>query len=49
MKMVRLQGETLNQLFSVLADWETNLKGCFEESTAFSSLYELPPEYSPDV
>jgi hypothetical protein len=47
--MARLQGETLNQLFSVLEEWERNLKECFEESTTSVLLSELPPEYSPDI
>jgi len=32
--MVDLKGETSNQLFSVLEEWERSLKGCFEESSA---------------
>jgi len=48
-KMVRLQGEILNQLFSVLGEWNRNVKGYFEESSASILLTELPPEPSPDM
>ncbi len=47
--MVRLKGETLNQLFSVLEEWDRNLKGCFKESSASILLAELPPELSLEV
>jgi len=45
--MVRLQRETLNQLFSVLEEWNKNLKGCFD--TASVSLSESPPGLSSDM
>ncbi len=48
-KMVRLERETLNQLFSVLEEWERNLKGCFEEYPVSVSLPELLSEPSPDM
>ena len=48
-KMVRLKGETLNQLFCVLGEWERNLKGCFEESSVSVLLTELLPEPSPEM
>ena len=38
------KGETSNQLFSVLEEWEKNLKGCFKESTASFLLLESPLE-----
>jgi len=38
--MVEHKGKTSNQLFSVLEEWEKNLKGCFEES--FASNYFRP-------
>ena len=47
--MVRLEGEALNQLFSVLEEWNRNLKGCFKEFSAPVSLSESPPEHSPDM
>ncbi len=43
-EMVRLKGETLNQLFNVLEEWNKNLKGCFNEYPASISLSELSPE-----
>ncbi len=48
-EMVRLKGETLNQLFNVLEEWDRNLKGCFNESPASVLLTELQPESSPDM
>ncbi len=42
--MVRVKGETLNQLFGVLEEWDSNFKGCFNESSASILLAELPPE-----
>ncbi len=47
--MVEHKGETSNQLFSVLEEWERNLKGCFKESFASVSLLESPPEAAPDM
>ncbi len=47
--MVGHKGETSNQLFNVFEEWERNLKGCFEESTASFLLTELPPKPSPDM
>lgn len=46
--MVRLKGETLNQLFTVLEEWNKNIKGDFKESSASVLLTELLPEPSPD-
>jgi len=43
--MVDHKGETSNQLFSVLEEWEKNLKGCFKESSASAS----PPEPASDI
>ena len=48
-KMVRLKGETLNQLFSVLEEWNRNLKGCFKESPSSVSLSDSLPESSPNM
>ncbi len=48
-EMVRLNGETLNQLFSVLEELDRHLKGCFKEPTASVSPSETPPESSPDL
>ena len=48
-EIVRLQGETLNQLFSVLEEWDKNLKGSFNESPVSVLLIELLPEPSPDM
>jgi len=48
-QLERLKGETLNQLFSVLEEWNRNLKGCFEESTAPVSLSKSSHEHSPDI
>ncbi len=42
--MVRVKGETFNQFFNVLEEWNRNLKGCFNESSASILLAELPPE-----
>ncbi len=42
--MVHLKGETLNQLFSVLEEWDKNLKGCFKESTTLVLPSESPSE-----
>ncbi len=47
--MVDHKGETSNQLFSVLEEWEENLKGCFKESSASVLLTELLPESFPDI
>ncbi len=47
--MVDHKGKTSNQLFSVLEEWEKNLKGCFEEPLASVSLLESPFEISPDI
>ena len=47
--MVEHKGELSNQLFSVLEEWERNLKGCFKESAVSVLLTELPPEPSPDM
>ena len=47
--MVEQKGETSNQLFSVLEEWERNLKGCFKESAASVSLTESLPESAPDM
>ncbi len=47
--MVDHKGETSNQLFSVLEEWEENLKRCFKESSAPVFLSESPPEPSPDM
>ena len=41
--MVEHKGETSNQLFSVLEEWERNLKGCFKE---FSASVLLPKSTS---
>ena len=46
-EMVRLEGETLNQLFSVLEEWNVSFKGCFEKSSASASLTEFPLGPSP--
>jgi len=48
-KMVLLKGEALNQLFSVLEEWDRNLKGCFKESAGSVSLFESPSEPSSDM
>jgi hypothetical protein len=47
--MVRLEEEALNQLFSVLGEWNRNLKGCFKEFSAPVTLSESPSEHSPDM
>ena len=47
--MAHLKGETLNQLFSVLEEWNKNLKGCFKESSASVLLTELLPKSSPEM
>jgi len=47
--MVDHKGETSNQLFSVLEEWEKNLKGCFKESPASVLLTELLSESSQDM
>ena len=47
--MAHLKGESLNQLFSVLDEWNKNLKGRFNESPASVLLTELLPEPSPDM
>ena len=44
-KLVRLKGVDLNQLFDVLADWNRNLKGCFAELEDS----EDDPDPSPDI
>ncbi len=47
--MVEHKGETSNQLFSVLEEWERNLKECFKETSASVSLPKSPPEPKPDI
>ena len=48
-KMAHLDAETLNQLFSVLEEWNKSFKGSFKESSASVLLTELPPEPSLDI
>jgi hypothetical protein len=48
-KLVRLEGEALNQLFSVLGEWNRNLMGCFKEFSTPASLSESPHGHSPDM
>lgn len=43
-KMVRLKGDGLNQLFSVVADWGRNLKGFALDEDRL-----LPEDLSPDI
>ncbi len=43
------KGETSNQLFSVLEEWEKNLKECFKENSTSALLPESPPEPTPDM
>ena len=43
------KGETSNQLFFVLEEWEKNLKECFKENPASVLLPESPPEPAPDM
>ena len=43
------KGKTSNQLFSVLEEWEKNLKGCFKESSVSVSPHESLPEPAPDM
>ena len=43
------KGETSNQLFSVLEEWEKNLMGCFKETSGSVSLPEPLPEPTPDM
>jgi len=43
------EGKTSNQLFSVLEEWERNLKECFKENSASALLPESPPEPAPDM
>ena len=43
------KGETSNQLFSVLEEWERNLKRCLKESSVSVSLPESLPEPTPDM
>ena len=47
--MMGHKGETSNQLFNVLEEWEKNLKGCFNKSPASFFLTELLSEPSPDI
>ena len=47
--MVEQKGELSNQLLSVLEEWERNLKGCFEESSASVSLLESPLKAASDL
>ena len=47
--MVEQKGETSNQLFSVLEEWERNLKGCFKESSASILLTMSLHGPSPDM
>ena len=47
--MADQKGETSNQLFSVLEEWERNLKKCFKETSASVSLPEKLPEPAQDM
>jgi hypothetical protein len=47
--MARIKGDTLNQLFSVLEDWDRNLKGCFKECPSSILQTKLLPDPSPDM
>ena len=47
-KLVRLKGVDLNQLFDVLADWNRNLKGCFSELEDSEGDPEPLPDTEPD-
>jgi len=43
------KGKTSNQLFSVLEEWERNLKECFKETSASVSLPDPLSEPTPDM
>ncbi len=47
--MVEHKGKTSNQLFSVLEEWERNLKECFTETSASVLLPKPPPKPKPDM
>jgi len=47
--MVRLEGDTLNQLFNVLEEWNENLKGRFKEPPAPVLSSQSLPELFPDM
>ncbi len=40
--MVGHKGETSNHLFSVLEEWERNLKGCYKKTSTPVSLPKSP-------